>query len=477
MPRHTARVGRQILWALAAAGLALTGAPARAAEPDPPQIVGGEPAQPCAWPSVVALNGGGLCTGTLVHPRIVVYAAHCGTLHPEALFGETVDAPARAVATRECRRFTNLVAVSSMDYAYCELAEPVTDVPITPLLSGCDEALIAVGTPVTIVGFGNTNPDEEGEAETGIKHVAETTITGMLTTIGVGGMGTGADEGDSGGPALVQVADGSWRVLGIVSGGGGHGATVQYVPAPLTIPWIEDQSSVDVSACTDVNEGGTATWAPTPACGGFFLANDPAATWAEGCAGSLSGPSDACGDPWADDDDDTSPTVTFVEPEDGHVFPFAPATFSVTLDADDDAAGVRAVELAVGDAVFVDEVPPFSFAGVQVETEGPHTLEARAIDHADNTGFATIEVFVGDPVGDTGDESGTETDEADGTDETDTASGGACTCSTPSRPRAPTVLALSALGLSLFLRRRRGRRAAGPKPGPTDRWSPARRRA
>src|SRR5687768_132103 len=42
----------------------------------PTSIVGGSEVAACGWPSVVALDG--TCSGTLVHPRVVLYAAHCG---------------------------------------------------------------------------------------------------------------------------------------------------------------------------------------------------------------------------------------------------------------------------------------------------------------------------------------------------------------------------------------------------------------
>ena len=48
------------------------------AEVDVPEVYNGVPVEECAWPTVVAVTGGGLCTGTLIHPELVVYAAHCG---------------------------------------------------------------------------------------------------------------------------------------------------------------------------------------------------------------------------------------------------------------------------------------------------------------------------------------------------------------------------------------------------------------
>src|SRR5687768_11449769 len=47
-------------------------------------ITGGAETQACEWPALAALGG---CSGTLVHPSLVVYAAHCGLAMAEVRFG------------------------------------------------------------------------------------------------------------------------------------------------------------------------------------------------------------------------------------------------------------------------------------------------------------------------------------------------------------------------------------------------------
>ncbi len=436
---------------------------------EPPAIVGGSPSGPCEWPSVVALRTGGLCSGTLVHPRIVVYAAHCGTLHTHVLFGEDVLAPAREVPIARCERASDLFAVSSMDFAYCELAEPVEDVAVTPLLFGCDEALIEVGTPVTIVGFGDTTT--EPPEQTGIKHAAQTQVVGYLSTVGIGGTGTGADAGDSGGPALVQLDDGSWRVLGVVSGGGGDGAAVQYVPAPKTVAWIEDRSGVDITPC-HASDG---SWAPTPACTGMFMAIDPDASWSEGCPGPVSPPSQRCGAPWTESADEEPPSVSFVEPLDGSELDGPPAQLVVLAEATDLGVGVREVRLLVDDIPWVDvhgltavdEVPPYRFEDLQLDLDGPHTLTLEAVDHNGNQASVSATVLVGDPPSETETETDGDGESGPALDGGDDAAG--CSCALTSSPdprhdpsRGPLALLLSACVLALRSRRRR--RAACRRP-------------
>ena len=444
---------------------ALAGPPTQVA-PAPAAIVGGEASEPCAWPSVVALRGGGICTGTLIHPRVVAYAAHCGTLQSRIYFGETADAPAREVDTVDCARFSDLFAVSSMDYAYCVLAEPVEDVAITPTLFGCDEDLIEIGTPVTIVGFGDTT--SEGPEQVGIKHEAQTEITNKLSTVWIGGMGVGADSGDSGGPAFVQLDDGSWWLLGIVSGGGGDGATVQYVPAPNIVAWIEDETGIDITPCHDQD----GAWAPTPQCEGFYVSTQANAQWDAGCPSERSEPSTRCGPAWTELEDLDAPSVAFVDPLDGDQFPTGSLITSVLAEASDAGVGVASVQLRVDGQPWLDElgldadeVPPYRFNSVMVIGEGPHLLELVAVDHFGNVAEASATILLetsgAGETGETGtDEAGSsDTGQATGSDTSgDQAESGrgscACTSGAPGSPPLALLVWLGLIGL--------GRRSRDP---------------
>lgn len=432
--------------------------------PRPQAIVGGEPAQTCAWPQVGALTLGGTCTATLVHPRVIVYAAHCGTLHSRLVLGESTTSPQREVELLRCERASDVFGVSSMDFAYCELAEPLDAVPSVPLLFGCDESLIEVGTPVTIVGFGR---DDEGTL--GTKRVATTSIVNVLTLIGIGGMGVGADSGDSGGPALVELPDGSHRVLGIVSGGGGGGAVVQYVPAPVTVAWLEDRSGIDLTPC-HASDG---SWAPTPACGGFYVASEADATWAASCPSVVSGLSDRCGPAFSSTPPDrTAPTLALVAPSEGEHFD-EPASLDVAVEAADLGWGVREVRLELDGQPWLDarqrqasdEVPPYLFEGLELAGAGEHAIVAIARDWAGNetrTPARLVHVEGESDTSGSGSESESDTSEADTseTSEPDTSESSdanddaaACRCST--RRDASPLASLVALALLAGLRRPR----------------------
>jgi MYXO-CTERM domain-containing protein len=255
-------------------------------------IFGGTAATTCQWPTTVLLSG---CTGTLVHPLIVTTAAHCGTGHRNAIFGETSSGAARRIPIEYCRVFQTRGS-DATDFAFCKLRTPVTDVPIIPPLMGCEVDILKPGQKVVVAGFGDNNDNNGGF---GTKRWVETTLNRPDTGRGaqVGGMGKAPCFGDSGGPAFVKLADGSWRAFGIDSSGTGASCGAGDIMAMIykAVPWIEQQSGIDITPCHDAD----GKWNPGPNCHGFSM--DPLATgrtWATGCAEPvLSPPAATCGMP------------------------------------------------------------------------------------------------------------------------------------------------------------------------------------
>ena len=110
LPRHLAPLACLSLLVMAPA-LAEANPPSIDAPDQDPLIANGSPVAQCAWPTAVAVtSGGGLCTGTLIHPELVVYAAHCGAGNKTIRFGENAFSGGRTAATAFCRTNMRLVA-------------------------------------------------------------------------------------------------------------------------------------------------------------------------------------------------------------------------------------------------------------------------------------------------------------------------------------------------------------------------------
>lgn len=252
------------------------------ATPDEPAIYGGEPVHACGFPTTVDLNG---CTGTLIHPRVIISAAHCfeGGGNAQVVFADNFSSPGKQVGTSMCMANPNFDGTyADNDIAFCVLNEEVNDVPIVPVLMGCGTNALTNGQEVAVVGFGQAD-DNLGD---GPKRQVFTTITGIEGgELLVGGGGLDSCVGDSGGPVYLPMGDGSWRVVGVTSSGGECGTGGYYSMMHNNIGWVEQNSGYDVTPCHDAD----GTWNPGPECG-----NSPtephigAGTWSNGCAGGAS---------------------------------------------------------------------------------------------------------------------------------------------------------------------------------------------
>ncbi len=226
---------------------------ARAASVSPWQlligIVGGHPVPANEWQQVVAL--GNACTGTLVAPDIVVYAAHCGTLFREVTVGTSRSGGGVKANTIECRVHPES-SLGGLDIAFCRIEKPLDISPI-PVLDPCEVSMLKPGHPVTIVGFGRTDA-----GSTGTKHAAETLLhcATPRDEWWIGGNGIDACIADSGGPALVRIQTASglaWRLAGVVSYGGSCGVGGYYARADVALDWLVKEAGLKPSACRSLN--------------------------------------------------------------------------------------------------------------------------------------------------------------------------------------------------------------------------------
>jgi hypothetical protein len=213
--------------------------------------------------------------------------------------GESHGAEEYAYDVERCEVYPESVGnlAETHDLAYCVLVNPITALPAIPLLAGCELDAIGEGTVAVIAGYGLAS----AEGNFGRKRYAFTRLASDVRadgTVRVGDAGANGCDGDSGGPALVQLADGSWRVIGVLSTAPpcGEGAGV-YRTLADRIGWLEERSGFDLTPCWDA--GGT--WTDGAACDGFdrdprvtddAMGNAP--TWATLCVEPGMTPSMMC---------------------------------------------------------------------------------------------------------------------------------------------------------------------------------------
>ncbi len=290
---------RTALAALALASIAGCSAPPgvepieRLTEP----IVGGVETPACAWPTAAAFSSGSLCTATLIHPKVITLAKHClaGNGGSVAFTDALSGGIPRTVSADHC-----ISPPDGADFAVCVLAQEIDDVPVIPVLFGCETDILKPGQEVALVGFGEIDagtPNPNGHKRWVTANVDS--ISSDRKTITIGDPTHTTCFGDSGGPAFVKLADGTWRVFGALSGANppACASPASYIFTPTYVPWIEQQTGIDVTPCFN---GATGVWEGGPTCQGFPMNPEVAlGTWANGCTENLirGGPSSTCGPP------------------------------------------------------------------------------------------------------------------------------------------------------------------------------------
>ena len=192
-------------------------------------IIGGQPTAPGAWPAVAWLPAG--CTAVMIHPRLIVFAAHCGVVHRQAWFGDDLDLRIddgtlsmpqgdglTSIALERCRTLSPEVG---LDLGYCMTTTPYRGA-LAPMASEADvKAAIDTGAPFVLAGFGLTSSDATTFGQKQQVEVIDASYTEDIE-LAIGSVSAGTCRGDSGGPAFVAI-DGEhgrqWRVAGVLSGG------------------------------------------------------------------------------------------------------------------------------------------------------------------------------------------------------------------------------------------------------------------
>lgn len=404
-----------LLASLAVPTIAFAGEPEFTVPEPTPYIWQGADTQPCAWPTVVMVTGdGALCSGTLIHPEVVMYAAHCGADNKVVRFGDSQNS-AKTRTVEYCKINPGYNGGQGSDWAYCKLDQAVIEIPFTPVGYGCEvQQYYGNGADIAIIGFGNN----DGDTGAGRKRWGFTYISNASSTrFDVGGNQTESIcSGDSGGPAMIRYDDGSWHVYGIAStknddtcssAKGTHSLAVN------AVEWIEQDSDIDVTVCHDLN----GNWDPGPLCGNFFngqpaLAYGSWNTWCQDLT-ALEW-SATCGNDFGQNAESNVPTLEVVVPFDGQVFDAEPAIFDIAVMTADDSG--LAVEVEIEIEGMLQSTPssdnPALFPNATFYC-GEYTIVAHGTDFWGNLGHSEPVTFTvagacnsGDGDGDPGDGDG-----------------------------------------------------------------------
>lgn len=388
-----------------------------------------------------------MCTATLVHPQVIVFASHCMKLINQ---GKVVDvdhvrfreagswkddkAPGVDIVPEKCGHNDAYQSTyhQGVDWAYCTLKEPVKGFPIVPIARGCELDAVKVGAKVMVAGFGADSADPMSP---GIKRWAWSQISSIKqNTIHISKASTGPCNGDSGGGLLAQLKDGSWRTIGIAStmeGSCGEGRATYARLSDKTVAWLERESGFDLTPCFD--EGGQ--WKPTKGCRNF-LKSKPGklpgkGTWGESFEDSCEESefiqwSAACGEPFAKDDT-KAPELKIESPQDKQKFGSGDKV-KVKFTASDDGE-IEYIKLRVGGKTqtYCEKSP--CAAELSELKDGEHKIEAIAEDLGGNKSVETVTIVIGKKEGGDDDDddtssSGESDDTSSGSDEDDSSKSG-----------------------------------------------------
>lgn len=257
---------RRALATAIAVGVLGASTPVEGSEPvvDPPSadpIVGGVPTEPDELDAVVAFynSEGRMCSGTLVTTELVLTAAHCLVEHREGspirvFFGPDTDgAWMDAIDYGTHPSFCEYCQEEAWDYAYISLPEAYepADGVLLPITNQAEwDETMREGRVVLLAGFGTDDPNSNGILREELKRKVTTTIarfTDNAFELFAGGNFRDTCPGDSGGPAVVVLGNGTRRLGAVTSRGSDPCGSGGYYGVPfVALPWLRDETGVDL---------------------------------------------------------------------------------------------------------------------------------------------------------------------------------------------------------------------------------------
>jgi hypothetical protein len=244
-------------------------------------------AQECQWAPAVRVDD--VCTGVYVG-GLLLTAAHClseadGGWNINGSnkigFGEVLDAAGwdqadldfRTRETLSCVPYPGGYYIKSafeklyigVDLAFCHLNTGWSGSPIPVMVPGCESEYLSNGLSggapprMFSIGMGcDTSDNPCPNLDNGHKRYWETLLNPDAPQMFSDGSlklhskDKQTHHGDSGGPLFVEMQDGTWRLIGVLHGGG---SGAYWEPVPSYLRWIETRSGTDITPCHYWNPG------------------------------------------------------------------------------------------------------------------------------------------------------------------------------------------------------------------------------